>query len=57
MPMQSRQDKLNLADSTDNDWYITGLQIEVGEYTADTIPPFQHESYGDNLAKMSKVFF
>ncbi len=46
--------QVNLGDSTDNDWYITGVQLEVGEYTADTIPPFQHELYGDNLARCQR---
>ena len=46
--------QVNLADSTDNDWYITGVQLEVGEYDATTIPPFQHESYGDNLQRCKR---
>ena len=24
--------QVNLADSTDNDWYITGVQLEVGDF-------------------------
>jgi hypothetical protein len=48
--------QVNNADSTDNNWYITGVQLEVGEYTADTIPPFQHGSYGDNLARCQRYF-
>jgi hypothetical protein len=47
---------VNLADSTSNDWYLTGVQIEVGEYTADTIPPFQHESYIENVERCWRYF-
>jgi len=48
--------QVNLADSTDNDWYITGVQLEVGDYDSTTIPPFQHESFGDNLARCQRYF-
>jgi len=47
---------VNLADSTSNDFYITGVQMEVGEYTSSTLPPFQHESYGNNLARCQRYF-
>ena len=43
-------------DSTSNDFIITGLQMEVGEYTSATIPPFQHESFGDNLDRCQRYF-
>ena len=49
--------QVNLADSTDNDWYITGVQLEVGDFDANSIPPFQHESYGDNLARCHRYFY
>jgi hypothetical protein len=38
--------QVNLADSTDNNWYITGIQLEVGEQAT----PFEHRSYGEELA-------
>jgi len=47
---------LNINDNTANDWSITGIQLEVGEYTSSTIPPFQHESYGDNLLRCHRYF-
>jgi len=47
---------LSLADSTSNDVAITGIQLEVGEYSASNIPSFQHESYGDNLARCHRYF-
>ena len=45
---------VNLADSTDNDWSITGIQLEVGEFDSTTIPSFQHESFGDNLRRCQR---
>ena len=47
---------LNINDNTANDWSITGIQLEVGEYTSATLPPFQHESYGDNLLRCQRYF-
>lgn len=35
--------QVNLADSTSNEWYITGCQLEVG----DKATPFEHRSYGE----------
>ena len=46
----------NFFSSTSNVFYITGIQLEVGEYTSSTIPPFQHESYGDNLLRCQRYF-
>jgi len=46
----------NFFSSTSNDFYITGIQLEVGEYTSSTIPPFQHESYGDNLFRCQRYY-
>jgi len=57
---QSNGDRLAnnfaIGSSTDNDFAITGVQLEVGEYTSSTLPPFQHESYGDNLARCQRYF-
>jgi len=47
---------LALSGSTDNDFAITGIQLEVGTYTSTTIPPFQHESYGNNLQRCLRYF-
>ena len=44
----------NLADSTDNEWYLTGVQLEVGDLDANSLPPFQHESHGDSLARCQR---
>jgi hypothetical protein len=35
--------QVNVADNTANNWYITGVQLEVGTYDANSIPAFQFE--------------
>jgi len=47
---------VNLADNTANDWSITGIQLEVGEFDVNSIAPFQHESFGDNLMRCYRYF-
>ena len=42
----------NLASATSNYWQITGVQLEVG----DTATPFEHRSYGDELARCQRYF-
>jgi hypothetical protein len=44
--------QVNLADSTDNEWYITGVQLEVGSVAT----PFEHRSYGDELARCQRYY-
>jgi len=44
--------QVNLADSISNEWYITGVQLEVGE----TATPFEHRSYGDELARCQRYY-
>lgn len=42
---------VNMASSTSNEWYITGVQLEVGEQAT----PFDHsESYGETLARCQR---
>lgn len=48
--------QLQIARSTDNDWAITGIQLEVGTYTSSTLPPFQHEDFGTNMARCQRYF-
>ena len=47
---------LSLADNTANDWAITGIQLEVGTYTSSTLPPFQFESFGENLRRCQRYY-
>ena len=42
--------QVNLGDTVGNTWQITGVQLEVG----DTATPFEHRSYGEELAKCQR---
>tara|TARA_B100001248_G_scaffold150449_1_gene112858 strand:+ start:1015 stop:2118 length:1104 start_codon:yes stop_codon:yes gene_type:complete len=44
---------VNIGDSTDNTWEITGVQLEVGSQASD----FQHEDVGTTLAKCFRYFY
>ena len=43
---------INIASSTDNDFFITGVQLEVGEQAT----PFEHRSFGEELALCERYF-
>ena len=43
---------VNLADSTDNEWYITGIQLEEG----DVATAFEHEDYATTLRKCQRYY-
>lgn len=43
---------VNLADTIGNYWQITGVQLEVG----DTATPFEHRSYGQELALCQRYY-
>ena len=45
--------QVNFFDSTDNNFYLTGVQMEVG----DVATPFEHEDIGTTLAKCQRYFF
>jgi hypothetical protein len=45
--------QVNLADSTSNEWYITGVQIEVGTVATD----FEHRSFGQELALCQRYYY
>ena len=44
--------QVNVMDSTSNNFYLTGVQLEVGE----TATPFEHRSYGDELARCQRYY-
>jgi len=48
--------QVNGLDSTSNNFHLTGVQLEVGEFNSSTLPPFQHESYEDNLARCKRYY-
>ena len=49
--------QVNLADSTSNDWYITGVQLEVGTFDTNSIPPFQFEDRTTSFNRCSRYFY
>lgn len=42
--------------STSRSLFLTGVQLEVGEYDSTTIPPFQFESYIENVERCWRYF-
>lgn len=49
--LNSRSDSpINFASSTDNELYLTGVQLEVGSKAT----PFEHRSFGDELQKCDR---
>jgi len=48
----STSNQVNFADSASNEWYVTGVQLEVGSEAT----PFEHRSYGDELARSQRYY-
>ena len=44
--------QVNIADSTSNDWLITGVQLEIGEKATE----FEHEPFSVTLKKCERYF-
>jgi len=44
--------QVNLADDTANEWYLTGVQLEVGTVAT----PFEHRSFGEELALCQRYY-
>ena len=43
---------VNIADSTDNEWYICGVQMELGEQAT----PFEHRSFGEEFSLCKRYY-
>ena len=48
--------QVNCADNTSNNFFITGLQMEVGEFTSASIPSFQFEDFKTNLDRCTRYY-
>jgi len=44
--------QVNLGDTVGNEWYITGVQMELGEQAQ----PFEHRSFADELARCQRYY-
>ena len=45
--------QVNAVNNTSNEIYFTGIQVEIGEKAT----PFEHRSYGDELARCQRYFY
>ena len=50
----STSNQVNWMDSTSNNFYLTGVQLEVGEFSATTMPPFKFETFAENLHRCQR---
>jgi hypothetical protein len=48
----SRVGQVNFADSTSNEWYLTGVQLEVGSVATE----FEHKSFNQELALCKRYY-
>jgi len=46
--------QVNIADNTSNEWYITGVQLEVGTFDANSIADFQFEDIHTNKIRCQR---
>ena len=44
---------INVASSTDNNFYLTGVQLEVGSQAT----PFEHRSFGEELSLCQRYYY
>ena len=50
---RATSNQVNVFDSTDGEFYLTGVQLEVGSVAT----PFEHRSYGDELARCQRYYW
>jgi len=51
---KATSNQVNFFDSTSNELYITGVQLEVGTFDSNSIPDFQFEDVGTSLARCQR---
>ncbi len=49
--------QVNVGDNTSNNFYMTGCQLEVGEFDSTSVPAFPFESHISNLLKCKRYFW
>jgi hypothetical protein len=54
--LQMSSNAVNFFDSASNEIYLTGVQLEVGEFDSTSIPSFPFESFENNLLKCQRYF-
>ena len=47
---------VNLGNSTDNELLVCGLQMEIGSFDENSMPPFQHDDIGTSLARCMRYY-
>ena len=52
-PADATSNQVNLADSTSNEWYVTGVQLEAGSVATD----FEVIPHGVNLQRCQRYFY
>ena len=50
---QATSNQVNFFDTAGNQFFLTGVQLEVGSVAT----PFEHRSYGDDLARCQRYFY
>ena len=49
-------DQVTWGTSTSDVFYLSGVQLESGEFNSTTLPAFSFESYGDNLLRCQRYY-
>jgi len=52
----STSNQQNIVATNSNYVELTGVQLEIGQYTSVTLPPFQHEDFNTNIARCRRYY-
>ena len=50
------QHGVNIGSSTSNEWYLTGVQLEVDHTGSGVATDYEHRSFGDELVRCQRYF-